>query len=280
MIQSTFCHIAGCGANTERKLWAAGLHSWETVLAGTALPVAGLKAAMLREQITISTAQLATGDPGHFYAALPAAEHWRLFREFSQSVAYFDIETTGLGGPGDHVTTIAVYDGQSIKHYVHGQNLHEFAADIARYRLLVSYNGKTFDAPFIRQSLGVSLDQAHIDLRYVLASLGFKGGLKSCERQLGLDRQELADVDGFFAVLLWQDYRRGNPRALETLLAYNITDVVNLATLMVRTYNLKLRATPFAGTHTLAEPVLPAIPFQADAATIQRLRRAQSWGSW
>ena len=31
-------------------------------------------------------------------------------------------------------------------------------------------------------------------------SLGFKGGLKGCERQLGLDRGNLKDIDGFFAV--------------------------------------------------------------------------------
>jgi hypothetical protein len=33
----------------------------------------------------------------------------------------------------------------------------------------------------------------------------------------------LIDVDGFFAVLLWWDFKRNkNQKALETLLAYNI----------------------------------------------------------
>ena len=96
-----------------------------------------------------------------------------------------------------------------------------------------------------------------------------------------MDRHDLADVDGFFAVLLWQEFRRRNDaRALETLLAYNVTDVVNLAALVVRAYNLKLRDTPFAGSHVLPEPALPPNPFRADPDTIARIRRAHPGGGW
>ena len=73
----------------------------------------------------------------------------------------------------------------------------------AAYRLLVTYNGKTFDAPFVRRCLGAPLDQPHIDLRYVLGSLGYRGGLKGCERQLGIPRQGLEDVDGAFSCRGW-----------------------------------------------------------------------------
>src|SRR4051812_44796342 len=70
------------------------------------------------------------------------------------------------------VTTIALYDGQSLHTYVRGQNLQDFARDIRAYRLLVTYNGKCFDVPVLRQCLGCRLDQAHIDLRHVLAWYG------------------------------------------------------------------------------------------------------------
>jgi hypothetical protein len=60
---------------------------------------------------------------------------------------------------------------------------------------------------------------------------------------------------------------------LETLLAYNIEDTVNLETLMVRAYNTKLRGTPFFRTHQLPEPTRPDIPFEADRQTIDRIRR-------
>jgi hypothetical protein len=196
-----------------------------------------------------------------------------MFPEFRGTVAYLDIETTGLSASqGSVITTIALYDGQKIRHYVQGQNLDQFPADIGDYGLIVTYNGKCFDVPFIQQSLGIRLDQAHIDLRYVLKSLGYGGGLKGCERSLGLDRGDLQGVDGFFAVLLWEDYRRsGNIKALETLLAYNIQDVVNLETLLVMAYNLNLHQTPFAASHKLPLPVTPKLPFQADRKTIERL---------
>ncbi|MDP2326387.1 MAG: ribonuclease H-like domain-containing protein, partial [Gammaproteobacteria bacterium] len=169
---------------------------------------------------------------------------------------------------------IALYDGRSIRHYVHGQNLAEFARDIRDYRLLVTYNGKCFDLPILRAAFGLSLDQGHIDLRYVLASLGYKGGLKGCERRLGLDRGDLANVDGFFAVLLWREYRmRKNPQALETLLAYNIRDVVNLEPLLIKAYNLKAAATPFGTAASLSLPPPPPEPFRAHAPTIDRLLR-------
>jgi uncharacterized protein YprB with RNaseH-like and TPR domain len=116
--------------------------------------------------------------------------------------------------------------------------------------------------------------QAHIDLRYVLASLGYKGGLKGCEKKLGLHRGDLEDVDGFFAVLLWQDYSAsGNPRSLETLLAYNIQDVVNLETLLVMAYNLKLRQSPCLALPEMALPQQPPNPFVADPGIIGRLRQ-------
>ena len=277
MLTSTFCHIPGIGAQTERQLWAQGLRSWQAVNDGGALPLPPRKTQLVRQHIAESASHLSAGQPGYFYQRLPADQHWRMFPEFQPAVAYLDIETTGLGGPDDYITTIVLYDGKSIRHYVHGDNLEDFGRDIAPYSLLVTYNGKTFDIPFIRNSLGLAMDQAHIDLRYVLASLGYRGGLKQCERRLGLDRKGLRDVDGFFAVLLWDDYRKGNAKALDTLLAYNTLDVINLATLMPMAYNMKIKDTPFAADRQLAIPTPPELPFQADIGTIERIRRRQGW---
>jgi hypothetical protein len=180
------------------------------------------------------------------------------------------------------VTTIAVYDGNSIVTYVQGHNLHEFKEDIQKYRVLVTYNGKCFDVPFLESHFGIKLKQVHIDLRYVLKSLGYMGGLKGCERKAGIDRGDLEGVDGYFAVLLWNEYQRNkNDKALETLLAYNVQDVVNLETLMVLSYNLKLKETPFNESHQLAVPSSPRIPFQVDLGTIDRIRGAMgSYMGW
>jgi uncharacterized protein len=276
VLRQTFCHVPGIGLKAEERLWASGVVSWDAVEPATAA-LGVRRRERLVQHLEASQRHLAGGNAAFFTGTLPASEHWRLYPEFRDSVAYVDIETTGLGSPGDHITTIALYDGRSIRHYVHGQNLADFARDIRDYRLLVTYNGKCFDLPMLRASFGLALDQAHIDLRYVLSSLGYKGGLKGCERRLGLDRGDLADVDGFFAVLLWREYRkRGNAQALETLLAYNIRDVVNLEALLVKAYNLKAAPRPFGPSVTLPLPLSPSEPFQAHAPTIQRLLRQYS----
>ncbi len=275
MLQNTFCHLPGIGPKMERRLWASGYHSWQVLQECGALPFWSGREPLLRKHLDESVAALANDDPLYFHRRLPPDEQWRLFSDFRHSVAYLDIETTGLGGPEDYITTIALYDGHSIQHFVHDDNLLDFREIVQQYRLLVTYNGKTFDLPFIRNYLSLRMDQAHIDLRYVLRSLGLRGGLKACERQLGLNRETLDGVDGYFAVLLWYDYsNRGNPKALETLLAYNIQDVVNLEALMIHAYNLKIAQTPFAESHRLPASIPPDLPFSADRETIQRIRRA------
>ena len=273
MLINTFHHIRGIAAKTEVELWSSGIRDWNGLEEPHRINLSREKIEILRRHIQESRHHVAHNDPVYFQKLLPTSLHWRFFPEFRHSTVYLDIETTGLSKYHDTITTIALYDGRSISHYVNGQNLDDFKDDIVRYKVIVSYNGKGFDVPFIEEYFGFSTAHAHIDLRYVLASLGYKGGLKRCERQLGIDRGDLRDIDGFFAVLLWNDYQRnGNRRALETLLAYNIEDVVNLESLMVVAYNLKLKGTPFFESHKLDSPSAPKIPFKADRETIERIK--------
>jgi uncharacterized protein YprB with RNaseH-like and TPR domain len=268
MLTQTFCHLPRVGLSAERRLWESGVGSWSDCNGSANRP-----RHRLADQVEESRRHLDAGNAGFFAATLPANQQWRLYREFRSSTAYIDIETTGLGGPGDHITTIALYDGKSVRHYIHGQNLDQFGRDIADYSLIITYNGKCFDVPFIRRFLGVALDHAHVDLRYVLKSLGYMGGLKGCEKQLGLSRGDLDGIDGYFAVVLWHEYRRyKNMKALETLLAYNIQDVLTLETLMIIAYNAKLKETPFFEALVLSDQPQPPNPFEADRATVDRLQ--------
>jgi uncharacterized protein YprB with RNaseH-like and TPR domain len=210
-------------------------------------------------------------NPAYFFERLPATCQWRLFRDFQDFCAFLDIETTGLTDSAE-ITTIALYDGQSLRTYVNGHNLADFVGDVQGYRLLVTYNGKCFDIPFIERFFSVRLHHAHIDLRYVLRRLGLAGGLKVCERKLGLARPGFQELDGFSAVLLWEDYRRhNNGKALETLLAYNAQDALSLQTLMVHAHNENLRQTPFENSHRLPQPGQPPCPFRADPNTVERV---------
>jgi uncharacterized protein len=275
MLTSTFCHIPGIGLRTEQQLWDLGIHSWEDFgdFENARLPVGKKRIPILSHYLHQSIASLENHDPGFFADLLPSDQLWRLFPDFRDGIAFLDIETTGMGTPEDYITTIALYDGKNIFWYVDGDNLEQFEDHIHNYQLIVTYNGKCFDFPFIRNTLRVRMDQVHIDLRYLLASMGYQGGLKGCERQLGIGREDLDGVDGYFAVLLWNEYRRNrNTKALETLLAYNILDVVNLEALMVLSYNMKLAETPFAQTHRLTLPSSPQMPFTPDRETIQAIR--------
>ena len=96
-----------------------------------------------------------------------------------------------------------------------------------------------------------------------------------------MDRGDFKDIDGFFAVLLWDEYQRsGDQKAVVTLLAYNFQYTVNLKNLMVSAYNIKLRQTPFYETHLIEDPVSPVNPYSADLATVDRIKNSsQYWQS-
>ena len=273
MLRNTFLHIPGIGVKTEERLWDAGIQSWDAFVEPYPARLSPNRTESLRRYLDESREHAKNDNPNYFADLLPSNLHWRLFPEFRHSTAYLDIETTGLDGRFNDITMIGLYDGTSIFHYVRGQNFDDFKQDIEKYKVIVTYNGKCFDVPFIRNNMGISLDHTHIDLRYVLRSVGFSGGLKGCEIQAGIDRGELTGLDGNDAVFLWNDYERtGNQKALETLLAYNSQDIVNLEALMVLAYNLKLKDTPFIETNELPDPVLPEIPFKGDQETIERIK--------
>jgi uncharacterized protein len=273
MLRNCFQHIPGIGEKTENKLWNSGIIDWNSFLKAGQIKLSKKRIATIKAYIKESSENLHSSNPKYFCDLLPASQHWRIFSDFKNSTAYIDIETTGMDSWNFDITTIALYDGSSIKYYINGHNLGDFLDDIEQYKVIVSYNGKTFDVPFIEKYFNTKLNHAHIDLRYVLKNLGYSGGLKKCEKAMGIDRGDLAGVDGYFAVLLWHDYKQNkNKKAIETLLAYNIEDVVNLETLMIMAYNMKIETTPFFDTPQLPIPQAPKIPFKPDLETIDRIR--------
>jgi uncharacterized protein YprB with RNaseH-like and TPR domain len=272
MLRNSFIHIPGIGPKTEQGFWAAGVEDWDAFFRDTALKLTASKRKAIADGLIESSRQLDECNPDFFARRIPAGQQWRLFNDFRGQTAYLDIETTGLEADCT-ISTIAVYNGSTMATYVNGQNLDDFIDDIRRYQLLVTYNGKCFDVPVIERFFGLTLDHAHIDLRYVLASLGLKGGLKRCETQLGLDRGELEDIDGIFAVVLWKAYLRNrDEQALETLLSYNLQDAINLESLMVAAFNMKLRQTPFGKRFRLPVPTIPVNPIPAHRRTIEQYR--------
>jgi len=155
--------------------------------------------------------------------------------------AYLDIETTGLSPQYSAITVvgICICNGDSTK-FVHliGEDITvENILDALRgVGVLYTYNGKSFDLPFIHRRVGVNLTELfeHRDLMYDCWRNNLYGGFKSVERQLGIERK-LIGVDGYEAVRLWWRYVNDYDQdALATLLEYNREDVVNLKALKER----------------------------------------------
>lgn len=278
MITNTFLHIPKIGATTEQRYWQNGLRTWDDAMLAEARSVLGTKFEWVRGSLEESLEHLEKGDAKWFDDKLPSSENWRLYGQFKDRAAYVDIETTGLGMDEDHITTIALSGGGKIKTYVHGQNLEEFEDDIQAFDLLVTFNGKCFDAPFIERSFNMKLNMAHIDLRFPLKKVGHTGGLKKIEKELGLDRDELEGVDGFFAVILWREYlNTGNPAALETLLAYNAADVASLEALLAYVYNTLIAETPFEYEARIDPPQPPDNPHIPDRTLVEELMRRHGY---
>ncbi|MDR3090534.1 MAG: ribonuclease H-like domain-containing protein [Desulfobulbaceae bacterium] len=260
MLRHTFRHLPGIGPAAERRLWRQGILSWDDWRDGRPRSLAAVYRPQAEELLARSRLALSAGEARFFAKLLKPPECWRLFPDFRQQSAYLDIETSGLGADAE-LSLLTLYDGYVATRYVNGENLADFAPDVARYAVLISFNGRRFDIPFLERALHIRLPQAQIDLCPVLRSLGYRGGLKKVEEALGIARGDLRGVDGLAAVYLWRRYREsGDRRFLETLSAYNFADTVNLERLMFIACRMKLAATPFADEFAEAFATPPPAP--------------------
>ena len=155
--------------------------------------------------------------------------------------AYLDIETTGLSPTYDEITVVGIHlcsetDAKFIQLVggdVTADNILEALRGVS---VIYTYNGKSFDLPFIHSRLGINLAELvkHHDLMFDCWRNNLYGGFKAVERQLSIPR-ELTEVNGYEAVRLWWRYVDSfDLDALNTLLEYNKEDVLNLKTLRER----------------------------------------------
>ncbi len=266
MLNNTYIHIPGIGAETEQMIWGCGIKSWEDFLESHCIiKTAKNKKRLLLSGVQESIEQLSCGNHVFFARRLLPCHQWRAYRHFREKTAYVDIETTGLSPNYSRITIIGIYNGKETKTYIRGINLQEAPAELAKYKQLITFNGARFDLPFIEHEFPgafknrcaallrrhvcpqayvdtaqteVSVfNHLHIDIMYPLKKLGFCGGLKNIERALGLERsKETEGITGLDAVRLWNRYRCGDDEALRLLIKYNREDVENLERLIEMTY--------------------------------------------
>ena len=238
MLRQTFLHVPGVGYRTEERFWRSGLESWDDVGTGKAETLPPRLRAALEGEVAASEDALRRRRYRYFADRLPPREHWRTWPEFRRKVAFLDIETTGLDIGRDALTVVGVYDGSRKRSFIRGENLEELPAALEDRALLVTFNGARFDVPFLRHAFPrIRLDQLHLDLMGPLHRLGYWGGLKRIERRLGIERSgETAGMGGMDAVRLWAASQAGDDDARDTLVAYNLEDVVNLEPLAEFSY--------------------------------------------
>ena len=243
-VQNSFIAARGVGEATERRLWQDGVTHWDE-FDGTGRGIGDATAENIHQFIADARTALDDGNTRFFGDVLPNNAMWRLYENVADDVAFFDIETTGFSKRTSDVTTVSVHRNGDTTTLVRGDDLtSERLADALDASLLVSFNGKRFDAPFLEHNFGCELDAPHLDLLYLCKRLGLEGGLKAVETDLGIGRDGM-DVDGREAVRLWYQYERGDEAALDRLVEYNRYDAQNLETLL-NTVSTRLHEDVFA----------------------------------
>lgn len=172
-----------------------------------------------------------------------------IFNEYKMdSIAYFDIETTGFKKEEDNIILISLgwyinEENFNIKQY-YAENLDEekellkaFGKDIEGFVTWCSYNGLAFDEPFIKfrfqkNDLGYRVPNEHIDLyrliRPYYKQLGIdRCNLKTVEKFIGIEREDT--IDGGLSVELYNKYLQTSSDDLkEKIMLHNYEDVLNL----------------------------------------------------
>lgn len=279
MLIHSFVHLPGIGPETEERFWAQGLHTWDHLTEHAPTLFGAKKAEKIALALDECRSAFESAEFDYFQGRFKGAEMWRvlpaILNTCPEKIAYLDIETTGLGFPPQcKSTTIAVfYNGQLFLEHDRARKaklLKEIDEDA---KCLVTFNGGTFDLPFLRREFQLDLRRAHVDLRFWLARLGHSGGLKRIQQQFTEVRQrESMDIDGFDAVRLWRLHERGVPNALESLFTYNAEDTVVLEQLMFCGLNLESDRRPHLGLDSYEIPSTVDIPMEVCPHVYRMLR--------
>jgi uncharacterized protein len=170
-----------------------------------------------------------------------------------ENIVFFDIETSSLSfGAGSFVfligicyfselgleSSLLIIDHPSAEKAL----LERFNKDIENFRIICSYNGKAFDAPFIRnryalyQVDNILEKKYHIDL-LIYARRLWKLRIDSCklshveENILHLKRND-EEIPGWMVPQVYFDFlNKQDPHLLRGIISHNKIDVISLAAL-------------------------------------------------
>jgi uncharacterized protein len=189
MIESSFCFLSGAGRRTERRFWQEGIRSWADFLSTSSIPGIGFRRkALYDDPVAHAKDHRDREDARYFAITLHSRDQWRVYEWLRPRAVYLDIETNSFG----QITVVGLYGQGRSTALVRGEsfNRRRLCEELAQYDLLVTFNGTAFDLPVLLASIeGLPLDQPHIDLCLLARQLGYRGGLKAIELQLGIERR-------------------------------------------------------------------------------------------
>jgi len=162
-------------------------------------------------------------------------KYWcEVYERNKETALCLDIETQYFNGPISVVGLYRPRDGPiECQQFVAGrdltrENLIEAMKDCT---ILITYNGKRFDVPKIKQEFpGVIPDSIPIvDLYLFAVKLNLKASLKVLENTFNIDRLDPRTKRRGIAIKLWKRFQTyGDQNALALLLDYNKQDTVNM----------------------------------------------------
>jgi len=234
MIRHTFSMLHGIGKKLEKRLWRNGILTWRDFIGASDVRfINPLKKETFDNYLSLASRELSEGNAPYFTKNLKRNEHWRLFDIFRGEAACLDIETNGLMPEnGGYITLIGIYDGFDYKCFVRDKSLtlDNVRRELSRYKYLITFYGSAFDIPFMKRSLPeLTFNIPHFDICFGARRLGIRSGLKTLEKDLGIERDEtVRGMNGYDAVRLWEYSKRGSSEALNLLITYNKEDTVNL----------------------------------------------------
>ena len=249
MLRNSFILLDGIARYRELSLWKSGILTWDDFLDESRIRgISEVRKTRMDDDLAVARNRLAVRDSEYFASRIASRDQWRCLEEFGGSVAYLDIETTGIS-PRSPITLVGIYDGKRMHTMTRGRDLNgrSLNAILSSVEMIVTFNGASFDLPMIESQYPGSIPvRPHVDLKYPLRRLGHVGGLKAIERELGIERDRRVEyMTGEDAVYLWRLWEKnGNRNALDLLVEYNSEDCRNLASLAKYAYK-RLRAASF-----------------------------------